>query len=100
MFLDYIGMVFGPIFGIMITDYYLVRKKQYAVEQFDDEKGKYWYKSGFNLVTISVWIISVIIFLFMKNLPMFTKTIGAIYPIIIISAILYFISSKIFLKNK
>jgi len=100
MFLDYVGMVFGPIFGIMITDYYLVRKKQYAAEQFDNEKGKYWYKSGFNLVTISVWTISVIIFLFMKNLPVFTKTIGAIYPIIIISSILYFISSKIFLKNK
>ncbi|WP_416176160.1 cytosine permease [Clostridium sp.] len=100
MFLDYVGMVFGPIFGIMIADYYLVRKKQYEVEEFDDEKGEYWYKNGFNLVTISVWLISVIIFLIMKNLPILTKTIGAIYPIIIISGTLYFVSSKIFFKNK
>ncbi|MFU0825880.1 cytosine permease [Clostridium sp.] len=100
MFLDYVGMVFGPIFGIMIADYYLVRKKQYEVEEFDDEKGEYWYKNGFNLVTISVWLISVIIFLIIKNLPILTKTIGAIYPIIIISGTLYFVSSKIFFKNK
>lgn len=100
MFLNYIGMVFGPIFGIMITDYYLVKKGQYDAKQFDDPKGKYWYKSGFNLVTIGVWITSVIIYLLIKNLPLFTKTIGAIYPIIIISSILYFISNKVFLKNK
>lgn len=100
MFLNYIGMVFGPIFGIIITDYYLVRKKQYDAEEFDDPSGRYWYQSGFNLVTIGVWIISVIIYIFISKLPLFTSTIGAIYPIVLISGILYFASSKMFLNNK
>ncbi|MDD3224875.1 MAG: cytosine permease [Clostridium sp.] len=100
MFLNYIGMVFGPIFGIIIVDFYLVKKKKYDAEDFGSDKGKYWFKNGFNPVAIFVWVASVIIYLLIKNLPTFTQSIGAIYPIIVISAALYYISSKLFSTNK
>lgn len=99
-FLDYIGMVFGPIFAIMIVDYFLVKNKKYDVEELDSPKGKYWYKAGFNVVTLSVWVISVIIYLIIKNTAALQNTVGAIYPTIVIAGVMYYIASKIFYKEK
>jgi NCS1 family nucleobase:cation symporter-1 len=38
----------GPIAGIMICDYYVVRKRQLVVEDLYRREGKYEYKKGFN----------------------------------------------------
>ena len=38
----------GPIGGIMIADYYFIRKQQLAVDQLYDKRGIYSYKNGFN----------------------------------------------------
>ena len=38
----------GPIAGIMIFDYYLVRKRQLAVEELYRRGGRYEYSRGFN----------------------------------------------------
>jgi NCS1 family nucleobase:cation symporter-1 len=94
-FLDYIGMVFGPIFAITIADFYLVRKKAYDASEFDKSKGKYWFQGGFNLKAIAVWVIGVIFFLAVHNLPLFTGTIGATYPTIVLTGVLYYLFSKL-----
>ncbi|MEQ8197908.1 MAG: cytosine permease [Clostridiaceae bacterium] len=99
LFLDYIGMVFGPIFAIMIVDYYLIRKKNYNDEELDKPNGQYWYKSGFNLVTLGVWLVSVIIFLAIRKMPVFVGSIGATYPVIVISGIIYYIAAKVYLRK-
>ena len=100
LFLDYIGMVFGPVFGIMIVDYYLVRKGNYDTTQLDDSKGKYWFSSGFNMLAIGTWIISVALFLIMKGIPQIGLVTGATYPTIIISGVLYLIFARVFRKNE
>lgn len=94
-FLDYIGMVFGPIFAIMIVDFYLVRKKRYDVNELENVKGKYWFKGGFNLKAMAVWVIGVVFFLSVHNLPLFTGSIGATYPTIALTGILYYLFSKL-----
>src|SRR6202007_118035 len=38
----------GPIAGIMIFDYYLVRRRQLVLEDLYKRPGAYEYKSGFN----------------------------------------------------
>jgi nucleobase:cation symporter-1, NCS1 family len=38
----------GPIGGIMIADYYFVRKQQLDVDELYKEKGKYSFTNGFN----------------------------------------------------
>jgi nucleobase:cation symporter-1, NCS1 family len=42
----------GPIAGIMICDYYLVRHRQLAVEDLYRRGGAYEYRHGFNLLAI------------------------------------------------
>ena len=38
----------GPIGGILIADYYLVRRTRLDVEALYRRSGEYWYRSGFN----------------------------------------------------
>lgn len=95
LFLDYIGMVFGPIFAIMIVDFYLLRKRNYDASLLEDIKSRYWYKGGFNIAAIVVWVASVIIFILLKKLPALNHSIGATYPLIVISGVLYYLLSKI-----
>ncbi|WP_027416356.1 cytosine permease [Aneurinibacillus terranovensis] len=99
-FLDYIGMVFGPIFSITIVDYYLIRKRNYEAAIFDDKRGKYWYQSGFNWAAMVTWVIGVVVFLLLRHLSAFTSSIGATYPAIVFSGIIYYILSNLMKKGR
>ena len=94
-FLDYIGMVFGPVFAIVITDYYLVHHGQYDANEFTVENGKYWYANGFNKKTISVWVAGVVLFLIMRELPLLINSIGATYPTIVLTGMIYYFTAKV-----
>jgi len=51
--------IFGAIAGILIADYYFVRKKNLNVEELYTKNGQYWYKHGFNINSIIAFIIAV-----------------------------------------
>lgn len=38
----------GPIGGIMIADYYIIRKKELVVDELYSHKGRYYFNGGFN----------------------------------------------------
>ena len=42
----------GPIGGIMIADYYFIRKQELNVDELYQHKGRYGFKNGFNSVAI------------------------------------------------
>lgn len=48
--LDILGAFIGPLFGILIADYYLVRKQVVDVDALYTLKpnGEYWYTKGYN----------------------------------------------------
>jgi len=63
----------GPIGGIMIMDYFWLRKKELVVAELYDPRGRYWYSNGVN------W--SAIIALFagiLPNVPGFLTTVGLV----------------------
>ncbi len=59
-FVNTLGAILAPVFGIMIADYYLIKKQQLNVEALFDEgpEGDYHYQGGFNQKAIIAWIIS------------------------------------------
>lgn len=59
-FVNTLGAILAPVFGIMIADYYLIKKQQLNVEALFDEgpAGDYHYQGGFNQKAIIAWIIS------------------------------------------
>lgn len=48
--LDVLGSFIGPLFGILIADYYFVRKQTIDVDALYSmsTQGKYWYSGGYN----------------------------------------------------
>jgi len=50
-FVDTIGSFFGPIFGIMITDYYLIKKGRLINKDIfsSDTNGSYYYSNGWHI---------------------------------------------------
>jgi len=50
----------GPIGGIMIVDYFFIRKKQLVVDDLYRHDGIYQYNSGFNRVAIIAFVIGVL----------------------------------------
>lgn len=58
----------GPIGGILIADYFLVRKTNLDMNALYRRAGRYWYRGGFNPVAIVALIVAVL-----PNLPGFLQ---------------------------
>jgi NCS1 family nucleobase:cation symporter-1 len=48
--LETLGAFIGPLFGVLIADYYLIRKQQVTVDDLFtmSTEGRYWYRNGYN----------------------------------------------------
>ncbi len=59
-FVNTLGAILAPVFGIMIVDYYIIKKEKLNVDDLfsDSPKGKYHYNGGFNQKGMLAWIIS------------------------------------------
>ena len=59
-FVNTLGAILAPVFGIMIVDYYIIKKEHLDVDAlFDDSaKAKYHYNGGFNHKAILAWVLS------------------------------------------
>ena len=58
-FVNTLGAILAPVFGIMITDYYIIKNEKLDVKAlFKDGKGKYYYNDGFNYKAMLAWAIS------------------------------------------
>mgnify|MGYP005993283175 CR=1 FL=1 len=53
-FIDTFGSFFGPFFGIIVTDYYLIKKSKLISKDIfsTDKKGIYFYSNGWHLKAI------------------------------------------------
>jgi NCS1 family nucleobase:cation symporter-1 len=94
VFLGYIGMIFAPLFSIMIVDYFYIKRRNYDWNQADKKDGAYWYSNGINWNGVGTWIAGCIIFIIFKEIPFFRDTVGAIYPTMVVVAIIYAFLAK------
>lgn len=94
LFLEYIGMVFGPVFAIVITDYYLVNRGRYDIAAIDDKNGRYWYGDGVNTRAAAVWAAGVGAFLLLREAPLCMATIGATYPAMALTGLMYYFAAS------
>ena len=59
-FVNTLGAILAPVFGIMIVDYYIIKKETISLDDlYSDSPGKkYHYNDGFNYKGMLAWIIS------------------------------------------
>jgi len=59
-FVNTLGAILAPVYGIMITDYYIIKKQRIDINQlFSSKKGsKYYYDDGWNSKAFIAWAIA------------------------------------------
>ncbi|WBV20922.1 NCS1 family nucleobase:cation symporter-1 [Pantoea piersonii] len=69
--LDVLGAFIGPLFGILLADFYLIKRSRVSVDDLFDAtpQGRYWYRGGFNPKAIAALLPSVGIGLIISFVP-------------------------------
>lgn len=62
-FLLFIGAMFCPLFGIVLTDYFWVRGRRISVEDLYRRAGTYWFWKGVNPVALIAWLVGFALYL-------------------------------------
>ena len=53
------GALLGAIGGILIADYFWIRRRQLDVEGLYTRKGPYWYTGGVNLIALIAFVVAI-----------------------------------------
>ena len=99
-FLDYIGMVLGPMIAVMLIDYYWRHHQDYDVNELASSKGQYWYSHGVNWIALGCWVLGVIIYLGLKQMPFVADVLGATFIDMAIIGLIYMGLMRIFYPMK
>jgi nucleobase:cation symporter-1, NCS1 family len=72
-FLSGLGALLGPLYGVIMVDYWLVRKGQVNVPQLysEDPNGAYYYSRGVNLRAVAAFIPAALIAIVLALMPGF-----------------------------
>ncbi len=72
-FLGGLGAFLGPLFGIIIVDYYLVKRGRIVIDDLyrAEESSAYWYEGGINRHAVWVFVLSAAVAGIIALVPMF-----------------------------
>jgi NCS1 family nucleobase:cation symporter-1 len=87
-FLLFIGAMFVPIFGVVLTDYFVIRKRKLDVNELYRDGGDYWYFRGFNIVALISWAAGFATFEF---IALMKYSVGGSIPSILVAGICYYV---------
>ena len=99
-FLLFIGAMFCPLFGIVLADYFLLKKGLIEVEDLYREEGRYWFWKGVNPIAILAWAIGFAIYLGFSPMLMekvlgikaaFPWPIGSSLPSMVLAGLIYWL---------
>jgi len=84
-FLLYIGALFIPLLGVFSMDFYIIKKRQYNLEEF------YSSVKGLRIKPIISWFLGAIVYFILYNYT----TLGSSIPSFIVSAIMLYVLEKV-----
>ena len=90
-FLFFIGAMFVPLFGVVLTDYFLIRQRRLNVTEIYKTGGEYWYKNGFNIIAIIAWAAGFITF---ESIAFMKLPVGGSLPAIVVAGTIYYVLSR------
>ncbi len=61
--LETLGAFIGPLFGVLIADFYLVRKQKIVVDDLFtmSKTANYWYKKGYNPAAVTATLVGAVL---------------------------------------
>ena len=90
-FLLFIGAMFVPLFGVVLTDYFLIRRRRLQVEELYKIGGAYWYRGGVNFRAIFSWGIGFIVY---EAIAVFRLPVGGSLPALVAAGLVYYLVSR------
>jgi nucleobase:cation symporter-1, NCS1 family len=86
-FLFLIGAMFVPLFGVVLTDYFLIRNRRLRTENLYRRQGPYWYSGGFNVIALACWAVG---FLVYELITFMKYSIGGSLPSLLLAGVCYY----------
>jgi NCS1 family nucleobase:cation symporter-1 len=68
-FLLLIGSFFVPLLGVVLADYFLVRRRRYEVDALYRTGSPFWFEGGFHWRAIVIWAVGVALYWLVTDLP-------------------------------
>jgi nucleobase:cation symporter-1, NCS1 family len=102
-FLLFIGAMFCPLFGVVLADYFLVKKREIEVEELCKRDGKYWFWKGVNPAALLAWVIGFGIYMGFSPMLMekvlgikaaFPWPLGSSLPSLIAAGLIYLVLKR------
>src|SRR6185436_17082325 len=61
--LETLGAFIGPLFGVLIADFYLIRKQKIVVDDLFtmSKSANYWYSKGYNLAAVTATVVGAVL---------------------------------------
>lgn len=95
--LIFISGLLGPVLGIMLSDYYLVRKMEIPLDELYKEEGQFKYTEGFNISAMMALGLGV----FVAIIGYFVPSLDALYKLSWFSGFLVsFVAYYLLMKSK
>jgi NCS1 family nucleobase:cation symporter-1 len=85
-FLLLIGSVFAPLFGVLLADHFLVRRRRLDADSLTARDGAYWFSGGLHLAGLAAWALGIAAY---QTLSRVAPDLGATLPSFVISALAY-----------
>ncbi len=90
-FLLFIGAMFVPLFGVVLTDYFLIRKRWVDSDALDRVGGPYWYSGGYNRLALLSWAAGFVAY---ESIQLLQWPLGGSVPSMLIAGCLYFLATR------
>jgi len=92
-FLLLIGSVFAPLFGVVLVDHFIVRKRRIEAAVLADVRGRYGFSGGWHLSAFVAWAIGIAAY---QAINQWLPNLGATLPALAIGAVCYlaFVSAR------
>ncbi len=81
-FLLLISSVFAPLFGVVLADHFIVRRRVIATAEIDRKGGAYWFSGGWHLAGVGAWVLGIVVF---HAVTTFAPSLGATLPALLVA---------------
>ncbi|HVE06146.1 MAG TPA: putative hydroxymethylpyrimidine transporter CytX [Paraburkholderia sp.] len=85
-FLLLIGSVFAPLFGVVLADHFIVRKRRVEAAVLADPQGRYGFSAGWHVSAFVAWAIGIAAY---QAINQWLPNLGATLPALAIGALCY-----------
>jgi len=89
-FLFFIGAMFVPLFGVVLTDYFILRKRKLNLDEIYKVGGDYWYSRGYNLIALLSWVLGFVTY---ETIEILKVPIGGSIPSMMVAGLFYYFAT-------